>query len=134
MKATTSPNRSRSRAGTRERTPLRARTLAGADYSVDAITAARDLAWAGQHASAIDVATAALAAGAGEDGPRLGLLELRAESLSAQGEVDRALADAETMVAIAERGASPGAGSAGVELSRSRPGFLRGIRCRSRDC
>ena len=107
MKAITSPNRSRSRASTRERTPLRARTLVGADSSVDAIAAARDLAWAGQHASAIDVVTAALPRTDIDDAGRLGLLELRAESLSAQGEVDRALADAETMVVAAERSGRP---------------------------
>ena len=86
---------------------MRARTLVGADSSVDAIAAARDLAWAGQHASAIDVVTAALPRTDIDDAGRLGLLELRAESLSAQGEVDRALADAETMVVAAERSGRP---------------------------
>ncbi|HET7033661.1 MAG TPA: hypothetical protein VFJ48_11090, partial [Casimicrobiaceae bacterium] len=68
-----------------------------------AIAAARDFAWSGQHARTIDVATDALAANDSTDESRIALLELRAESLTAQGDIDRALDDAEAMVAIADR-------------------------------
>src|SRR5438477_6843790 len=62
-----------------------------------------DLAWAGQHAQAIELATAALAATGLSVGSRLDLLDLRAESFIAQGDVVRAGADATEMVDLAER-------------------------------
>ena len=46
------------------------------------VRAARDMAWAGQHAAAIDRVTRAMPAAAGDDEVRIALLDLRAESLS----------------------------------------------------
>ena len=98
-------------AGTKKRATRRARepsrTHAPIGSAANAITAARDLAWAGQHAPAIDIVTAALTAKGCDDVARLALLELRAESLTAHGEVDRALADAKAMLAVAEASGRP---------------------------
>ena len=89
----------------------RARRPQGADVpsasAAEAVTAARDLAWTGQHAQAIEAVSAALAAPGCDDDVRLALLELRAESRTAQGEMDRARDDAEAMLAIAERTGLP---------------------------
>jgi len=71
--------------------------------TAEAVASTRELAWAGQHAVAIDVATAALTSSGCDDVSRIGLLELRAESFTALGDVDRALEDAESMIAIAKR-------------------------------
>ncbi|HLW13097.1 MAG TPA: GAF domain-containing protein [Casimicrobiaceae bacterium] len=65
--------------------------------------AAREMAWAGQHAAAIDCVTRALPAAARDAELRIALLDLRTESLVAQGDVDRALDDANAMLAIAEQ-------------------------------
>jgi hypothetical protein len=62
-----------------------------------------DLAWAGAHAQAIEVATAALSATGLSVGSRLDLLDLRAESFIAQGDLERAGADADAMLDLAER-------------------------------
>ena len=61
-----------------------------------------DLAWAGQHALAIDRATAALAPPGLDIASRLDLLDLRAESFIAQGDLDRAGADASAMLDLAQ--------------------------------
>ena len=71
--------------------------------SSDAISSARDLARAGQHQQAVDVLSKALQRAAAVEDDSLALLELRAESLAALGEMDRAMADAETMQAQSER-------------------------------
>ncbi len=66
----------------------------------------KDLAWAGQHKAAIALASAALApAGTFELGvdARLELLDGRAESLIAQGNLEHAGADAAAMKRIAQR-------------------------------
>ncbi len=68
-----------------------------------AVGATRDLAWVGQHEQAIERATAALASAANDPASQLTLLGLRAESLVARGDVDRALGDAHAMLAIAEQ-------------------------------
>jgi class 3 adenylate cyclase len=60
------------------------------------------LAWAGQHAQAIELATAALAAAGLRVGSRLDLLDLRAESSIAQGDLERAGADADAMLGLAD--------------------------------
>ncbi|HXN15027.1 MAG TPA: GAF domain-containing protein, partial [Usitatibacter sp.] len=60
-----------------------------------------DLAWAGQHAKAIEWATAALGGPDLSLANRLDLLDLRAESLIAQGELDEASATAAEMVNLA---------------------------------
>ena len=61
-----------------------------------------DLAWAGQHAKAIELATTALAAPRLSVADRLDLLDLRAESFVAQGDLDRAGADAAAMLGLAK--------------------------------
>ena len=65
-----------------------------------------DLAWAGQHAQAIELATAALATPGSSVGSRLDLLDLRAESYIAVGKLDLAAADATAMVRLAAAGKS----------------------------
>ncbi len=62
-----------------------------------------DLAWAGKHARAIERAGAALAAPGLSDAERLDLLDLRSESFIALGDLDRAAADAQTMLELANR-------------------------------
>ena len=62
-----------------------------------------DLAWAGQHAQAIELATAALATTSLSVSSRLDLLDLRSESFIAQGDLERAGADAEAMLDLADR-------------------------------
>src|SRR5437588_9109222 len=61
-----------------------------------------DLAWAGQHAQAIELATTALATAGLSAGTRLDLLDLRAESFIAQGDSEQASADADAMIELAE--------------------------------
>src|SRR4029453_1883957 len=61
-----------------------------------------DLAWAGQHAQAIEVASAALGKTNLSAGSRLDLLDLRAESYLAQGELARASDDTQAMLGIAK--------------------------------
>ncbi len=91
------------------RRPTRRRAgVAAPRVSADeAIATARDLARAGQHAQAVDAVSKALAHVKPDVDASLSLLELRAESLSAIGEVDRALADAEAMRALGERSGRP---------------------------
>ncbi|TMG89564.1 MAG: GAF domain-containing protein [Betaproteobacteria bacterium] len=67
-----------------------------------------DLAWAGQHAQAIELATAALATAGLSAGNRLDLLDLRAESFIAQGDLEQASADAAEMLDFANRAKTPG--------------------------
>ncbi len=62
-----------------------------------------DLARAGQHAQAIELATAELAAPGASVAKRLDLLDLRAESQIAQGDLCRARADAVAMLDLARR-------------------------------
>ncbi len=59
-----------------------------------------DLAWAGQHAKAIELASTALN-GKHDTAHRLDLLDLRAESYIALGDLERAASDAVTMCALA---------------------------------
>jgi tetratricopeptide (TPR) repeat protein len=63
------------------------------------------LAWAGRQEQAIEAATAALAAGPLTAAEHLALLDLRAESHIAVGDLDRAMADAQAMQALAGRSA-----------------------------
>src|SRR5512136_2035391 len=71
----------------------------------DTVSQARELAWAGQHANAIDVCTRALAAngrGSRSNGAmQMPLLDVRAESRIALGQLDRAAQDAAAMFALA---------------------------------
>src|SRR5262245_33255202 len=75
-----------------------------------------DLAWAGQHDKAIELATTALDAADLTSASRLALLDLRAESLVAQGNLGRAHADADAMLDLPARARS----SAFVAQARSR--------------
>src|SRR5256714_10315376 len=67
-----------------------------------------DLAWAGQHAQAIELATTALATPGLSMGSRLDVLDLRAESFIAQGDLEQASADAAEMLDFANRAKTPG--------------------------
>jgi GAF domain-containing protein/CheY-like chemotaxis protein len=62
-----------------------------------------DLVWAGQHAQAIKLVTETLAGHGLTVGSRLDLLDRRAESYVAQGDLERAGADAQAMLDLAER-------------------------------
>jgi len=66
-----------------------------------------DLAWAGQHAKAIELATAALT-GKHTTAQQLELLDLRAESHIALGDLRRAGDDADAMVKLARSAKTPG--------------------------
>ncbi len=66
-----------------------------------------DLAWAGQHAQAIEKTTTALGATGLSMQSRLDLLDLRAESFIAQGDLERAGADAGAMLDLADRAKTP---------------------------
>ena len=66
-----------------------------------------DLAWAGQHAKAIELATAALA-GKSTSAQQLGFLDLRAESYIALGDLEHAGDDADAMAKIARSAKAPG--------------------------
>jgi len=66
-----------------------------------------DLAWAGQHAKSIELATSTLARSGLSAGTRLDLLDLRAESCIAQGDLNQAAADAKEMLDIARRARKP---------------------------
>src|SRR5256885_4180924 len=63
----------------------------------------RDLAWAGQHAQAIELATAALLATGLSVRSRLDLLDLRAESNIALGKLDLSAEDAAAMIELGRR-------------------------------
>ncbi|HVM71673.1 MAG TPA: GAF domain-containing protein, partial [Anaerolineales bacterium] len=62
------------------------------------------LAWTGQHARAIELATQALAAQKLEPAGQMDLLDLRAESYIAQGKLDLAAEDAAAMFTLANPG------------------------------
>ena len=72
-----------------------------------AVGIARDLAWTGQHAQAVGIVSDALPHASSDPDASLALLEVRAESLVALGEMDRAFADAEAMRALGERSGRP---------------------------
>ncbi len=80
------------------------RTVAPAASAVGQVAA---LAAAGQHERAIEVATRALSAARVSTATRLDLLDLRAESHLAQGNVEAADADTAAMIAMARRSGSP---------------------------
>jgi GAF domain-containing protein len=66
------------------------------------LAAARDLAWTGQHAQAIEQVTQALSAPKLKPAAQLDLLDLRAESYVAQGQLDLAAQDAARMIKLAK--------------------------------
>ncbi|HEV2219461.1 MAG TPA: GAF domain-containing protein [Casimicrobiaceae bacterium] len=83
--------------GSRRR--IEARTAPGAPPP--ALAQIADLAWAGRHAKAVELATAALVTARLPVARKLDLLDLRSESYLAQGELDRAGADAAAMRELA---------------------------------
>ncbi len=80
---------------------------ARARTSLPVVDQIRDLAWAGQHAQAIELATTALATAGTNAALKLDLLDLRAESLVALGDTERAGADAATMLELARAAGDP---------------------------
>ncbi len=83
------------RAGSRPKAEKSATPVAGG------ASRAREMAWAGQHAEAIALCTAALAATRIDAVERMDLLDLRAESGIALGHLDRAAEDTIAMVKLA---------------------------------
>jgi len=76
-----------------------------ANLPTEFVTQVRDLAWMGQHARAIELASQALAAQKMRPAEQMDLLDLRAESYLAQGKLDLAGIDSNAMVKLAR---SPG--------------------------
>jgi len=69
------------------------------------ISQVRELAWTGQHASAIDLATQTLSTPKLKPAKQMDLLDLRAESYIAQGKLDLASKDAKAMGKLAKNSA-----------------------------
>jgi GAF domain-containing protein/DNA-binding response OmpR family regulator/tetratricopeptide (TPR) repeat protein len=91
----------------KKKTAGRPAARAAANATSSTIQQIAELAWAGQHARAIDLAARALAATRLSAAGQLDILDLRAESFIALGDVDRAGADADAMLAAARRGKNP---------------------------
>ena len=87
--------------------PARPRAQPRADGSVPVKQRVRDLAWAGHHQQAIEEANAALATTGLSVETRLDLLDLRAESFIAQADLERAGADADAMIELANGARTP---------------------------
>ncbi len=68
-----------------------------------ALSSIRQLAWTGQHAHAIDLATQALSAPKIKPAMQMDLLDLRAESYIAIGKLDLALKDAKAMMKMSSK-------------------------------
>ena len=90
----------------RSKTPRRAADATARD-TMATVEQVIDAASAGRHETAIELATAALAAPRLSAAERLDLLDLRAESFIAQGDLERAEADAQAMVEIANGAGKP---------------------------
>src|SRR6185369_17643064 len=67
----------------------------------------RDLAWAGQHARAIELASQSLSLPKLKPSEQMDLLDLRAESYIAQGKLDLATKDARAMEKLANAQKKP---------------------------
>ncbi len=91
--------------------PARGAARPGAGATLSAAGRVRDLAWSGQHAQAIGLATTALAATGLAVAAKLELLDLRAESHIATGDLASAAADADAMLALANRAKSAAFGA-----------------------
>src|SRR6185436_1273804 len=80
--------------------------MAGKSASVkidnDIIERVRTLAWTGQHAQAIELATQTLSTSKIKPAEQMDLLDLRAESYIAQGKLDLAAKDAKAMGKLAK--------------------------------
>jgi GAF domain-containing protein/CheY-like chemotaxis protein/tetratricopeptide (TPR) repeat protein len=79
----------------------------GAYAAPESVKTVSDLAWTGQHGKAVDRASAALAKRSLPVHVRLDLLDLRAESCIALGDLDAAKMDAAAMLEIARRARRP---------------------------
>jgi hypothetical protein len=84
------------------RVPVARQTRVSAPVAMPRQVVSR-LARAGKHAKAIERATKALAAAGLTVAQKLDLLDIRAASYTAQGELRRAAADADTMLTLARR-------------------------------
>jgi signal transduction histidine kinase/DNA-binding response OmpR family regulator len=73
----------------------------------EAITTARDLAWTGRHTQAIDHCTLAMQNSELDAAQRMDLLDLRADSLVANGRFPEAATDAGSMLSLAQRNKAP---------------------------
>ena len=91
----------------RSRAARRPRAVAQPLAAAVAVRQVRELAWAGQHAEAIRVATVSLEGAAARDGERIDLLDLRCESHLAQGDMAAARADATALLDAASRSGDP---------------------------
>jgi GAF domain-containing protein/CheY-like chemotaxis protein len=92
---------------TKKTSRARPRAQPRADGSVPVKQRVRDLAWAGHHRQAIEEASAALATTGLSVETRLDLLDLRAESFIAQADLERAGADADAMIELANGARTP---------------------------
>src|SRR3954468_2130597 len=88
----------RTKRADRRRTPRRPATHAEGITWAERIDAIRTLAASGKHAAAIEAATTALQAGSATVGAKMEVLDLRAESYIALGNVATAAEDASAMV------------------------------------
>ncbi|MEO8305832.1 MAG: GAF domain-containing protein [Betaproteobacteria bacterium] len=97
--------------------------------AADAIVAARDLAWTGQHELAIERCTHALTLPGLAPADQLRLLDLRAESFVAHGNLDLAASDVDTMVELANAQKKPALKAQALNrkaLVQMRQGDLKG--------
>ena len=86
---------------TKKKKAVRPAVRAVANTVIPTAQRVADLAWTGQHAPAVELATSALAKADLTVADRLDLLDLRAESYIAQGDLERAAADADAMLGLA---------------------------------
>jgi len=90
-----------------DRRPAAPRSTRPVTAAAAAATPVRELAWAGRHEQAIEAAARALDIAGLDAVTSVALLQARADSLIALGEIRRAEADVNAMLALAEREASP---------------------------
>jgi GAF domain-containing protein/CheY-like chemotaxis protein/tetratricopeptide (TPR) repeat protein len=100
-KALSAKNPSASSKGTASRLPD------SANASTESLIKIRDLAWAGQHARAIELSTQALDQKRINPALQIDLLDLRAEGFIALGKFDLAAKDAAAMLKLANSGQDP---------------------------
>jgi tetratricopeptide (TPR) repeat protein len=89
------------------------------------ITQIRELAWIGQHAQAISLASQALSGPGVKPSEQMDLLDLRAESYIAHGKLDLAVKDARTMDKLAKTGAHKAQAFNRLALVQMRTGDLK---------
>ena len=89
------------------------------------IARARELAWTGQHAQAIDLVTQVLSTPKIKPAEQMDLLDLRVESYIAQGKLDLAAKDAKAMVKLAKTAALKAQALNRLALVQMRTGDLK---------